>query len=65
MSYIFERLPEDEKDLYLSIRRHLKVENVCKIIEDDWCDSSLKRIDKLIAKARIWKKKDGELVRFT
>jgi hypothetical protein len=65
MNFIFLRLPDDEKDLYLWIRKKISLKRLIKLLSKDWVASRYTISDRLIALARHWKEHCEEKVTFT
>lgn len=65
MNYIFIRLPNKEKYLYVVIREHASLSELNELIGDDWIESGYTRTDKLIARARDEWQWEKERVEFT
>jgi len=65
MNYIFRRLSDEEKYLYIVIREHISLEHLNRILGDDWVRSTFTRTDRLIALARDKWQWEKERVVFT
>jgi len=65
MNFIFMRLKDDEKDVYLEIRKKISIERLERLLSRDWINSNHKISDRLIELARHWKKFSAEKVTFT
>lgn len=65
MNFIFKELPDNEKDLYLEIRRNVTLKRLGNLLDIDWVNSDRKISKRLIILARKWKAERREKVIFT
>ena len=52
ISFIFDRLPNNEKNLYLEIRKDNTLSELAILLSEDWVNCTNLRSDKLIEQAR-------------